>query len=836
MLRPFGASCVLALPSTSFLRRCSHRHGAIVNLAVVLQLVAAALPPGAEDEIVLIEHLPGRQVHLQDFFWTGAEDAPPWLANDQMLAVYEPRPMHHNTPTVYVPNSPGEGEPTKPADCPTCPVEPTPSLLHEVDQDIGVLIGEDPGQRYWLLTVLKPGENVPPKIELRLARLYKAAFARQQQRHLGLAGPEYRAHRAIPKRQIISENQTLISQMTELSQMSNPPARESRFGRSLLQMRPVRIVKSRRTSPIIDGGDEHDGSRALGATANNTERPRPRSPQLVQVRMQNTSLMQDGATRLVYTVHLGGKPVPAETAAKDMALLSAQEVALELGAPVVIQSEPYLKESHPLALSRKRDAWLLLGATGVGLLLLCAIVLSLLIFTKRKRAQSAVAVPPPRRKLAKDVEGYAPTTPGIDNTAYTSETEARTEATSGRKRTTPGTLSRTPGSQDTLEADRRDAMVGEFEHRRGQAPAKVWDTRECSTESTKKGLPTRRSVQRSIDRPRSLESPDSAVGGEGQLESLESLEKEDEEAQQATGSPHSYLSMPSCKQFPNMRNVEPLSKVLEPLVVKHLDLEFDSPEMKQKNYDSTRKNGDYFFTRSASEYKDNGASRPIVWDWTKKRLAEGTLYGLTDPMPTTGPTFTLAFNNNTRLLPLTVLVLAGMRVTGTRQTRSLRRADWFQGGSTESAPAASDADLELGRLADAGRTRLDSLGRDHQQQQCTIGEGPHEDEVAVAMDNNRGKSAHVSSVAAPISASAPRPRTSLPRNGETEPSIPETGQLGPQPRSAWGSRPLSAGPFHRPNLPEVEVVRVLAEQPLRADDPAVPLISSIKKELCKFSY
>lgn len=60
---------------------------------------------------------------------------------------------------------------------------------------------------------------------------------------------------------------------------------------------------------------------------------------IVQVRMQNTTVLENGTTKLIYSVHLGGKPVPAETAAKDMALLSSQEVALELGVPVLIQSE-----------------------------------------------------------------------------------------------------------------------------------------------------------------------------------------------------------------------------------------------------------------------------------------------------------------------------------------------------------------------------------------------------------------------------------------------------------------------------------------------------------------
>ena len=64
-----------------------------------------------------------------------------------------------------------------------------------------------------------------------------------------------------------------------------------------------------------------------------------RSIGFVQVRMQNTNVIDGGAIKLIYSVHLGQKPVPAETAAKDMALLSSQEVALELGTPVLIQSE-----------------------------------------------------------------------------------------------------------------------------------------------------------------------------------------------------------------------------------------------------------------------------------------------------------------------------------------------------------------------------------------------------------------------------------------------------------------------------------------------------------------
>ena len=91
-----------------------------------------------------------------------------------------------------------------------------------------------------------------------------------------------------------------------------------------------------------------------------------------------------------------------------------------------------------------------------------------------------------------------------------------------------------------------------------------------------------------------------------------------------------------------------------------------------------------------------------------------------------------------------------------------------------------------------------------------------------------------SPVATPTSEIKSRPRTSMPRT-EMEELIQETGNIGPHSRGAWSSRPLSAGPFHRPNLPEVNTMRVLADSQLPAEDPAVPLIDSIKKELTKFS-
>ena len=165
---------------------------------------------------------------------------------NQLLTLYETRTIHH-TATVYLPDENREGpEHSSHSDtdsspgpyipgCTSC-INPTPTLP-EVDQDIGVLIGDDPGprlaelntmkdkilyvlisncgkctfvklyaklcNRYWLLTVLRGGNGVPPKVELRLARLYRKAFRRQQERHLGLLGD--RTRRA-SKNQALLEN------------------------------------------------------------------------------------------------------------------------------------------------------------------------------------------------------------------------------------------------------------------------------------------------------------------------------------------------------------------------------------------------------------------------------------------------------------------------------------------------------------------------------------------------------------------------------------------------------------------------------------------------------
>lgn len=84
-----------------------------------------------------------------------------------------------------------------------------------------------------------------------------------------------------------------------------------------------------------------------------------------------------------------------------------------------------------------------------------------------------------------------------------------------------------------------------------------------------------------------------------------------------------------------------------------------------------------------------------------------------------------------------------------------------------------------------------------------------------------------------------RPKTSDSRRIAPSPGVD------PPRHGAWGSgqpsplvRPLSAGPFHRPNVPappKVDTERILADSRLPENDPAVPLIAAIKTELHKCS-
>ncbi|XP_076647252.1 uncharacterized protein LOC143355919 [Halictus rubicundus] len=741
--------------------------GAIVQIVIFLlqnsnvSRVQASLPPGAEDEIIVIEHLPGRRVHLQDFFWTDAENAPPWVDSNQPF--YETRTTHH-TVTIYLPAEERDDDDSKsqnrssPHDpkCTTC-IEPTPRLHDNETQNIGILVAEDPGQRYWLLTVVRAGEAVLPEIELKLARLYRTAFSRQQQRHLGLLQTDPRFQRSADERSFVT---------------NKIPPRSRPITRKLL-------------SNDIEGenANKHSELRSFNYS----------TEEIVQVRMQNTSVTENGATRLIYSVHLGGKPVPAETAARDMALLSPQEVALELGAPVLIQSEPYLKESRPLALSRKRDAWLLIGAASAGFVLLAILLVGLICTAKRKRSHSAVAAPPNRSILRKKPD-HIFTAGGYDNGVFsTSEIEVKTESSSQCH--TPGSMPRTmitPEPTDTFDLGiHKISSDNEEEQKRRAQDSNINAFEEHSSKQTRL---THGRVLRThaVDMPKTSDSMDVIDDHLEALESLETSYRRHEE-EEATASPHSYLSMPNCKQFPNMKSVEPLSRVLEPVMVRHLDL--DSPELERldnNDIDSYRssKANDKFFARTSSAMKDPGVVGPIVWNLRKQTLStEGNGVSETDEI-----TFT-------------------------------------------SAGPVGRAKRRLHELLEDSFSLFGSREQNSEMQTCTTqpNSAVYVPDVLPVFSKTRGRCVHISAGSSPTMETEIKHHTSLPQNNIEE-NIAENGHSGSvQSHSGWSTRPLSAGPFHRPNVPDIDTKRILLHCQLPPEDPAVPLIASIKKELQKFS-
>ncbi|XP_043788092.1 uncharacterized protein LOC122712461 isoform X2 [Apis laboriosa] len=812
--------------------------GAIVQILIFLLQnsnilkVQAFLPPGAEDEIILIEHLPGRRVHLQDFFWSDAKDAPPWV--DQGLTFYETKTVHH-TVTLYSPAEdkdnhkplfPDQTDSTEPK-CITC-IEPTPRLDSDEDQNIGILIGEDPGPRYWLLTVLRAGEIIPPKIELKLARLYKTAFLRQQQRHLGLLQTDTRLRRItrghalvktkseIADQNEIYENPAISStklriQTNSEAQISTMPnsiklVQVSTFNNTLLStsnvndienhneqiqmdfyLKRLSLIKDKKnvstTTASIDFNENITNYRNQHSLENNiffnlssmmhnlqdygnnysiSEQEISNNvdgkniskysklrlldhtgEETVQVRMQNTSITESGATKLIYSVHLGGKPVPAETAARDMALLSSQEVALELGAPVLIQSEP-----------------------------------------KRKRTHSAVAAPPSHHILKKKRE-YIQTT--VDNNACsTSEMEIKTDGTSQRQ--TLGSLSKTPVSietPDSFEAEIHEVSSdNEDEQKSKIRESNSWE------HSLKKSrfIHERMSRTNAIDTPRTSDSTDVIV------DHLDSLENNYTKQKEATASPYSYLSMPSCKAFPSMKNVEPLSRVLEPVMVKHLDIDSPKEMRREKNhFDVYRDDEDKFFARTSSAIKDPGVVGPIVWNLRKQNLS--------------------AESNSTlgTEIDSSYIISSGPVGKARKRLHELLEDSFSLFGSRDQK---SDVQLYT--------TQLTSI--------------EHIPDTFTIFSETKERSTHASPVSSSLTEMHTRPRTSLLLKYNTidNDRIAENGHFVSS-RNNWGSRPLSAGPFHKPNLPIVNSRRILTDCQLPQEDPAVPLIVSIKKELEKFS-
>ncbi|EEB13875.1 hypothetical protein Phum_PHUM262900 [Pediculus humanus corporis] len=112
----------------------------------------------------------------------------------------------------------------------------------------------------------------------------------------------------------------------------------------------------------------------------------------VNIHIFNTSQIGNDLG-IIYTVSINGNPVPANTAANDMRLLTTREIIAELGRPILTKAEPYVKTIVPFGArvrGKTRDTWLLIGSVIAAILLLLLLVaLFVLILSKSQSRKNS---------------------------------------------------------------------------------------------------------------------------------------------------------------------------------------------------------------------------------------------------------------------------------------------------------------------------------------------------------------------------------------------------------------------------------------------------------------
>ncbi|XP_047122134.1 uncharacterized protein LOC124805612 [Schistocerca piceifrons] len=673
-----------------------------------------------------------RAYRLEDFLWTGSGDGALPPQGPGASAAHAPATttvfrtttvlttvFPTSTPTlvvVVVTSSPVVSPPAT-------SIRPTPTLAPG---------GPDPGwtaeQRYWLLTVVKQPPGRPPptlrELEARLARLYRIAFDRQQERHLGLV----------------------------------------------------------------------NASAAAAAAPAGRLRRAPAGP--VSVRLLEAAPLagDDAPLRLVYAVSVGGRPVPAVAAAYDMRLLSDAEVSAELGMPVLTKAEPFLKPAaEPLRKRGKRRVVSDAQAPGAGGADNRAFVDSEGAQRTEERAEESG-----RRRPSPRLPGVAPPPgppPPVAASVREEQTQTPRRPASGSSGSSSGACSSARASLVRRRAQpahhhRKHRHHHDQHHRRRQAQ----EQQQQAVEGAAKKRP--RPAATSVEEPEAEDMADDGahpVGDDAAADVPEDLPAQLVRISSAV-SPNSFLSMPSIKAFPRGANIpEPLARVLEPVSVRHLDCD----AMGGVAPGAARRLARHGSTGGG----DPGVVGPLVWQLHCRQLHYQVL--LEEPIK----------NTDTEEIPeeITQPETTGSNVGHMRRRFHELLDDAFSlFGSRSESPGLED-----------GTSSPPMLHRVH--------------------------SAIVRPVGGPPGVSAQRPHTTELRRPATA-STPLTAAA--RPRGAWGtvehsplssagrSRPLSAGPFHRPRLPtapEVDCALVLCDSRLAPSDPAVPLIAAIKEELQKFS-
>ncbi|CAH2055710.1 unnamed protein product, partial [Iphiclides podalirius] len=765
-----------------------------------------------------------RTPRLEDFFWTGSGDGPP--PPDLAAPAPSPsKPIVHTTTvlaTVYLDSYPPQAVTDKTTgDClMNCGEVGIPdSLEPEIPED----------RRYWLLTVIQG--STPDSLQLRLARLYQKAFLRQQERHLGIVksldAPTPRKKHDVHS--FVVNKDTNLNQVESTSQMpvehndihnsllnvsnviyssvtthlvSSPPsnlpvnfsqvypenldasANEQNFSKGYAAIVPTKlsdndlwvlvtptvILKKRDASSmevekeaadLIDIPLEEDASDESSLSKREILRPEQQPP--VRVHIQNiTESSETGSVEIVYVVLVGGRAVPAAVAARDMRLVRDAEVARELGAPVTTKAEPYLKaaaglEGGATATSPSTELWALGIASAAAVLIILVLLLLLCLAHRRKTKKSAASLRAYRNELMREVE-------------------------------------RSQMKQVHEERDGRVDFINMF------MPINSSSTTSGISEVAA-ALRTRQKKRHALKMPHKKR-----VGASDSLLVSAGLDSSDS----APHTPTSHLSMPSLAAFPRGNAVEPLSRILEPVSVRHLDVETPPPTPKahahaQRGEGAPRRQMASQLVRLGSIDKDPGVIGPLVWDLHCQRIKSAPRQQ--SPRWKGQKEGASRMRQRFNELMDDAFTLFGSASSGS-QGRALGGGGAGEGESATERVTEARNDSVRAPTVSAAPPTLATLPTARPMPTPRTSPTP------------RGLSAGASSSVRPqrrgeaVGTSDGRPRTTQTHVGERR----------APPQRAWPASPARTAPPVHPEF-------ILAQGRLPPDDPALPLISAIKDEI-----
>ncbi|GAB0092355.1 hypothetical protein DMENIID0001_073450 [Sergentomyia squamirostris] len=338
-----------------------------------------------------------QEIHIEDFFWTGSGDGPPAYLR-KSSSDSEPSVRHTFVKTstvlatVYIDGyMETETDPLCVFDCPS--------------EDPSTVTYSPSDRRYWLLTVVAGFFSSKDfrTIEEKLAKLYRLAFTRQQARHLGISNSSsslsFENHTRRKR-----ENVDDIPNSLAIAPTKTIPNVESQ--ETLKPLPLTNFTLKNNTKNFYKTLDQNQ--RTVRVIIHNytqwTEYDLKNSENLVddinEKRGNNVPLSNQ--TEFIYTVFVGQKPVLAVTAADDMKLVSQREMVKVMKNDVYTKAEPYLKEpmATPLIPSILAN-----GSSGIfqvatenpimfaiictSFFLLIILLISLVLMTRAKRKRSA---------------------------------------------------------------------------------------------------------------------------------------------------------------------------------------------------------------------------------------------------------------------------------------------------------------------------------------------------------------------------------------------------------------------------------------------------------------